>query len=93
MCIDSDIAGAQTCLDEWVRDCVVGVRVSGLLGDTEETEGRQSKGPGGANGRRGGRGEEFKDQHVGKGRIIEEGDDRYGGMEVDSSMERVGPED
>ena len=44
-------------------------------------------------GGRGGKGEEFKDQHVGKGRRIEEGDDRHGGTGVDSSSERAGPED
>ena len=64
-----------------------------MSGDIEEVEGRQGKGRGGATGSHGGRGEEFKDQHVGKGRRIEEGDDRYGGTGVDSSAERAGPED
>ena len=65
ICSYSDIAGVQTMLDEWVRDCVVGVGGSGMLGDIEEVEGMQSKGPGGANGRYGGIGEEYKDQDVG----------------------------
>ena len=64
-----------------------------MSGDIEEVEGRQSKGPGGANGRHCGKGEAFKDQDVGEGRRIEEGDDRYGGIGVDSSAERAGPED
>ena len=63
-----------------------------MLGDMQEVEGRQSMSPGGANGRHGGIGEEYKDQDVGKGRRIEEGD-RYGGIGVDSSEERAGPED
>ena len=72
ICIDSysDISFVQDLLDEWVRGCVVGVGGSGMLGDIEEFQGRQSKGPGGANGRHGGKGEEFKDQGVGKGRRI-----------------------
>ena len=93
MCIDSDIACVQTLFGEKGRVCVVGVGGSGMVGDVAEVEGRQSKDPGGANGRHGGRGEEFKDQHVGKGRRIEEGEDRYGGTGVDSSAERTGPED
>ena len=55
--------------------------------------GSRDKSSGGASGGRGGKGEEFKDQHVGEGRRIDEDDDRYGWIGVDSSAERAGPED
>ena len=92
MCIDSDIAGVQYLLYELVRDCVSGVGGLGMVGDIEGVEGRQRKGPGVENGRYGGIGEEYKDQDVGKGRRIAEGD-RYGGIGVDSSEGRAGSED
>ena len=53
ICSYSDIAVVQTFLDEWVRDCVVGVGASGTFGDIEEVEGRQSKGQGQEKGRYG----------------------------------------
>ena len=63
-----------------------------MLGDIEEVDGRQGKGPGRANWRYGGLSDESKDQDVGKGRRIEEGD-RHGGIGDDSSEERAGSED
>ena len=92
ICSYSNIAGVLTFFNEWVRDCAVRFGGSGMLGDIEEVEGRQSKRPGGANGRHGGKGKEFKYQVVGKGRRITEGD-RHGGIGVASSEERAGPED
>ena len=44
---DSNISCVQIVLDNWIAECVVGVKGSGMSGDIEEVEGRQSKGPGG----------------------------------------------
>ena len=54
--------------------------------------GSRDESSGGAAGGRGGKGEEYNDQDVGKGRRIEE-DDRHGGIGLDSSVDKVGPED
>ena len=78
--------------DEFLRSCdgVGGLQVYVVRGFEEV--GGQGESPGGASGRIGGIGEEFKDQDVGKGRRIQEGE-RYGGIGVDSSEERAGSED
>ena len=89
---DIALAEAQMLLDECLRSCdgVGGLQVDVVTGF--EGVGGQGEIPGGASGRIGGIGEECKDQVVGKGRRIEEGD-RYGGIGVDSSEERAGSED
>ena len=57
-----------TYLDDCVRGCSVGVGgPEDAFGDCEGVGGRQSVGPGGANERFGGLGEEFKCQDGGKG--------------------------
>ena len=55
---------------------VGGVGVGGLLGRVD-VGGSRDKSSGGASGGRGGKGEEYNDQDVGKGRRIEE-DARHG---------------
>ena len=72
-------------------DCAGGVGVGGVLGRVD-VGGSRDESSGGASGGRGGKGEEYTDQDVGKGRRFEE-DDRHGGAGLDSSEHKVGPED
>ena len=97
-----EVARTQAVLNEFFRECqdgvggckagsVGGVGVGGLLGRFD-VGGSRDESSGGAAGGRGGKGEEYNDQDVGKGRRIEE-DDRHGGTGLDSSEDKVGPED
>ena len=71
--------------------CAGGVCVGGWLGRVD-VGGSRDEGSGGSSGGRGGKGEEYNNQYVGKGRRIEE-DARHGGIGLDSSVDKVGPED
>ena len=71
--------------------CIRGVGIGGMLGRFD-VGGSRDESSGGASGGRGGKGEEYNDQDVGKGRRIEE-DDRHGGTGLESSEDKVGPED
>ena len=65
-------------------ECIGGVGFGGMLGRFD-VGGYRDSSSGGASGERGGKGKEYKDQDVGKGRRIEEGGRNDGGS--DSSVE------
>jgi hypothetical protein len=82
------LAKTQAFLNEFLKECqegvggfdsgcIGGVGFGGMLGRFD-VGGDRDESSGGASGERGGKGKEYKDQDVGKGRRIEE-DDRHGG--------------